>query len=495
MGLFDKLFKKKSKEEEFAELFSKIEGLEAPKNASELIRVTEKKIKKAIRIDPNRAALAYVGLGVVLQDLKRYNGAEKEYRKAIRLNPNIAEVHNNLGNLLKDLKRYNGAEKEYRKAIRLNPNIAEPHSNLGVVLQDLKRYDEAEREYGKAIKINPNLAELKEKEKKLKEKEKKMALKASETKLIATGYYKYIKSFVSRNKIFFQKYKAVLLLNIPKYNGQVYFGDTRSDIFHLYNFDNDAEERKGPLFVVTKDFIKRKHLDEFFSEFLKLKSLMATKGIKFSGDKWARLFEKEAEKQNYEELKTKILYNNPKSLDEYIDNFVERCGENYLPYLDSFKKVILKETPFSSAGIEDEIENFKKHMELERFAKKLEDSNSITMQDIDSMPGHEFENFLKTLFEKQGYKVELTKLSNDQGADLIVSKFGEKIVVQAKRYSAKVSNTAIQEAVAAIKHYGVDRGIVITNSRFTRSAIELAKSNNIELIDRDKLEKLIREFL
>jgi len=75
---------------------------------------------------------------------------------------------------------------------------------------------------------------------------------------------------------------------------------------------------------------------------------------------------------------------------------------------------------------------------------------------------------------------------------LIISKFGEKVVVQAKRYSKKVNNKAIQEIVAAIKHYGAERGIVITNSEFTRSAIELANSNNIELTDRFKLEKLIR---
>jgi len=94
-----------------------------------------------------------------------------------------------------------------------------------------------------------------------------------------------------------------------------------------------------------------------------------------------------------------------------------------------------------------------------------------------------------------GYTVEQTRLSSDQGADLIISKFGEKLVVQAKRYGQKVNNAAVQEVAASIKHYRADKGMVITTNYFTLSAVELANSNNIELIDRDKLETLIRKYL
>lgn len=111
------------------------------------------------------------------------------------------------------------------------------------------------------------------------------------------------------------------------------------------------------------------------------------------------------------------------------------------------------------------------------------------------MTGYEFEEFLKTLFEKMGHQVEHTKLAGDQGADLVISKFGERTVVQAKRYSNKVPNKAIQEVVAAIAHYKADKGMVVTTSGFTRSAIELARSNNVELIDRNKLGRFINKFL
>ena len=90
-----------------------------------------------------------------------------------------------------------------------------------------------------------------------------------------------------------------------------------------------------------------------------------------------------------------------------------------------------------------------------------------------------------------GYDVEQTKLSGDQGGDIVIRKFNKKIIVQAKRHKVKVTNKAVQEVVASIKHYNADGGMVVTNNFFTNSAIDLAKSNNIELIDRPKLEELI----
>ncbi|MCK4917680.1 MAG: restriction endonuclease [Candidatus Omnitrophica bacterium] len=110
------------------------------------------------------------------------------------------------------------------------------------------------------------------------------------------------------------------------------------------------------------------------------------------------------------------------------------------------------------------------------------------------MSGYEFEAFLKTLFKKMGYSVEQTKLSGDQGADLIVNKLGETLVIQAKRSNSKIGNKAIQEVVASINHYNAQRGMVITNNEFTPAAIELAHSNKIELVDRIELKNLFKEY-
>lgn len=118
----------------------------------------------------------------------------------------------------------------------------------------------------------------------------------------------------------------------------------------------------------------------------------------------------------------------------------------------------------------------------------------ITLNEIDLLDGFQFEYYLKLLFKKMGYAVEQTPLSRDQGADLIINKHGEKTVIQAKRYHGKVGNTAIQEVVASIAYYNADKCLVLTNSEFTASAIELASSNNVKLVDRFELEKLISTY-
>ena len=94
-----------------------------------------------------------------------------------------------------------------------------------------------------------------------------------------------------------------------------------------------------------------------------------------------------------------------------------------------------------------------------------------------------------------GYKVEHTQLSGDQGADLIVERNGEKIVVQAKRSESTITNKAIQEVFTSINHYQAQRGMVVTNNEFTPSAVKLAESNQVELINRNSLTQLIDQYL
>lgn len=112
---------------------------------------------------------------------------------------------------------------------------------------------------------------------------------------------------------------------------------------------------------------------------------------------------------------------------------------------------------------------------------------------VDRMKGHDFESFIKAVYELLGYNVEQTKKSGDQGIDLIIKKHFKRIGVQLKRYSGTVGNSAVQEAVAGKRFYKLDRVCVLTNRFFTRSAIELAKANKVELLDRNDLLKMIKK--
>lgn len=119
--------------------------------------------------------------------------------------------------------------------------------------------------------------------------------------------------------------------------------------------------------------------------------------------------------------------------------------------------------------------------------KKIE-IDKLTFDNISN--GYEFEYYLKNIFERLDYSVEVTKSSGDQGADLVIMKNGLKTVVQAKYYTNPVGNKAVQEVVGSIAFYNADNGMVVTNSTFTNSAIVLAKSNNITLIDGKELQNM-----
>ena len=139
---------------------------------------------------------------------------------------------------------------------------------------------------------------------------------------------------------------------------------------------------------------------------------------------------------------------------------------------------------------EQKVEIAKKNM-IQGIKKGL---SSVDIYDIDMMNGVEFENVLGLLFKRMNYKVEITKASGDQGADLIISKKGIRTVVQAKCYTNNVSNKAVQEIVAAITYYGAEKGMVVTNSYFTKGAKELAEANNIILWNRDDLIKKLNMY-
>lgn len=129
-----------------------------------------------------------------------------------------------------------------------------------------------------------------------------------------------------------------------------------------------------------------------------------------------------------------------------------------------------------------------RHFRKERENKKKKENyiqSDITV--VDRMDGKEFENFLCAHFQSLGFHVALTKATNDYGADLLLKRKGQVVVVQAKRYNSSVGIKAIQETCGAMAYFKANRGIVVTNNRFTKNAVQLAQCSNIELIERNEL--------
>lgn len=187
-----------------------------------------------------------------------------------------------------------------------------------------------------------------------------------------------------------------------------------------------------------------------------------------------------------------------------FDKFVG-CGEEAINLLfDGINYQMLITWPvelwaqmiFEALNVKDHFSTYgEKYLLLHPEITKKSTLLSIKEDYKNAITGVDFENVLKRIYESYGYKVSGTKTSGDQGADLILEKEGKKTVVQAKYYSSSVGNSAVQEVTAAIAYYKADKGIVVTNSTFTSSAISLASANNIELVDGNKLNELIEKII
>jgi len=213
------------------------------------------------------------------------------------------------------------------------------------------------------------------------------------------------------------------------------------------------------------------------------------------------------QKRDYDEFKEELLQNvNRNSKEEIYVNYIKIFGEKskYDKYMKCLFELVRFDLDFCDVTfteVKEKVDEYYTSVSAEirkqTFKGEILNENGFhkySIDDVDLMDGFEFEEFLLSLFIKMGYKGYVTQATNDQGADLILEKLGNKIAVQAKCYTSNVSNDAIQEVVAAKAHYKCDSAMVVTNSYFTKKAKELAGCNNVKLIDRTQLAHSIEKY-
>ncbi len=114
------------------------------------------------------------------------------------------------------------------------------------------------------------------------------------------------------------------------------------------------------------------------------------------------------------------------------------------------------------------------------------------------MNGISYENYCAHWLKRNGYhNIQLTKASRDQGIDILATKRGKLYGFQCKYYSSTVGNDAVQQAFSGTAYYGCDIACVITNTNFSKDAIELAEETDVLLfpnIDPDADSLLHRLF-
>ena len=200
--------------------------------------------------------------------------------------------------------------------------------------------------------------------------------------------------------------------------------------------------------------------------------------------------------QACQQLKKKILSKHPKTPEQYVDALLEHSEDPSWQEMECVSK-LLQEQGFTYylCDVDQLCHDRQRAQEFRRFEKSLGEKKPGRFSDIDTMTGSEFEGYLEDFFKKSGYRVEKRKHSHEQGLDLLLVRQGKKTAVQVKRYSNPVGNDAVQEAIAAREFYRCGYALVVTNSRFTPSAQQLAKQCKVELWDRKKLKEKIKKTL
>jgi cytochrome c-type biogenesis protein CcmH/NrfG len=100
---------------------------------------------------------AWIKLGNMAMDAKRFDEAINAYSNALRLDPSNVNVRVDLGTCYRRSGDAIKANEVYEKAIEMQPDHLHAHRNRGVVLAfDLHRYAEAAKEFETYLKLSPN---------------------------------------------------------------------------------------------------------------------------------------------------------------------------------------------------------------------------------------------------------------------------------------------------------------------------------------------------
>lgn len=115
-----------------------------------------KMLQDVVAKDPKNMN-AWIELGNILMDSKRFAEAVEPYQKALAIDPKNIDVRVDMGTCLRESGKPEMAIKEYSKALEYNPNHINANKNMAVVLSyDLKDTKQAIKYFEKALSLAPN---------------------------------------------------------------------------------------------------------------------------------------------------------------------------------------------------------------------------------------------------------------------------------------------------------------------------------------------------
>ena len=117
--------------------------------------------------------------------------------------------------------------------------------------------------------------------------------------------------------------------------------------------------------------------------------------------------------------------------------------------------------------------------------------NESKSGNINAMNGIDYEVYCARVLRENGWKVQNTPVTGDQGVDLIATIDDVRVCIQCKHYSKPVGNKAVQEVVAGMIHWNGTHSVVVSNAGYTDAAKKLADSTSVILINEIELPDLI----
>lgn len=122
-----------------------------------------------------------------------------------------------------------------------------------------------------------------------------------------------------------------------------------------------------------------------------------------------------------------------------------------------------------------------------------------TLDFIASLDSRQFECIVERLYDAMGYETTLTPAQKDGGRDINAERNSpgqrERLLIECKLYSRPVGVEYARRLLGSVSAMKSNRGVLVTNNRFTKGAREFADGNRIELIDGTELVPLLNSNL
>lgn len=119
-----------------------------------------------------------------------------------------------------------------------------------------------------------------------------------------------------------------------------------------------------------------------------------------------------------------------------------------------------------------------------------------TLGDLLTLSPPEFEEAVAEILARSSYRrVRVVGKAADLGVDIACfDRRGRPVAVQCKRHAPgiAVGSRDVQQLLGSITHVGAERGILVTTSRFSTPAMDLAEQHGIELIDGEDLVGMVQ---